>query len=139
MTVVAAGASIHHSKEPALSSKINLVAIEKDGCVRLATAGDITVVDIHPLGRNPFEIAIGPEWAASRVLLDMKLTKFIDSATVGWLLSSQREFRNGGGKLVLHSVEPRVRRLFEILRVEQVVTVATDETGARDAVLKTAA
>ena len=122
-----------------MSTKLNLIAIEKEGCVRVAATGDLTAADFHPLGKNPLEAVLGDRWAEGRVLLDLRLTRFIDSAAIGWLISAQRDFRRKGGVLVVHSIEPRVRRMLEMLKVEKVVTLLGDEDAARKYVLKTAA
>ncbi len=122
-----------------MALKLSLIGIDKDGCVRIATNGDITVNDLHPLEKNPLELLLGAQWAQGRVLLDLRQTRFIDSAVIGWLISSQREFRNKDGMLAVHSIDPRVRRMLEILKVGQVVNLLTDEPSARRFVLKAAA
>lgn len=115
-----------------MSPKLSLIAIEKDGSIQVATTGDLTVIDLHPLEKNPLELLLGSKWAEARVMMNFSATHFIDSAAIGWLISSQREFRAKGGVLAIHSVEQRVRRMLEILRVEQVVTLVADEAAARD-------
>ena len=128
------------SKESALSSpKLSLIAIEKDGSVRVCTNGDLTAADFHPLGKNPLEAILGAKWSEARVLLDLSKTHFIDSAAIGWLISSHREFRSKGGMLAIHSIEPRVKRVLQILKVEQIFPLHADETAARSTLLRPAA
>ena len=126
-------------KESELAAKLSLIGIEKDGCVKVGSTGDLTVLDLHPLDKNPLEAVLGAQWAEGRVLLDLHQTKFIDSAVIGWLISSQREFRGKGGVLAVHSIEPRVRRILDLLKVGQMVNLFDNETAARRFALKPAA
>lgn len=121
------------------SPKLSLIAIEKDGCVRVATAGDLTAADFHPHDKNPLEAVLGAEWSQGRVLLDLSQTHFIDSAAIGWLISSHRDFRSKGGAFAVHSIDPRVKRVLQILKVEQIFPLHADEAAARGTLLRAAA
>jgi anti-anti-sigma factor len=115
----------------ALANPLSLASIEKDGSIRVAAGSDITGLNASAGGVNPLERLLGPGWAGYRVLLDFGRTTFIDSAGIGWLLSSQKQFRMKGGSLVVHSVGPRVRQILDLLRVGKAVPLAADETAAR--------
>jgi anti-anti-sigma factor len=115
----------------ATANPLSLASIEKDGSIRLAAGSDITGVNASAGAVNPLERLLGPGWAGYRVLLDLRRTTFIDSAGIGWLLSSQQQFRMKGGSLVVHSVGPRVRQILDLLRVGKAVPLAADETAAR--------
>jgi anti-anti-sigma factor len=113
-----------------IKSKLRLLAIQS-GCACVATTGDITVLDIDPLKKNPLELLLGDGWASGRVLLDLRRTHFIDSAAIGWLITSHREFRSRGGVLAVHSIDPRVLRMLELLKVGQFIKLFSDEPAAR--------
>ena len=115
----------------ATANPLSLASIEKDGSIRVAAGPDITGVNASAGGVNPLERLLGPGWAGYRVLLDFGRTTFIDSAGIGWLLSSQKQFRMKGGSLVVHSVGPRVRQILDLLRVGKAVPLVADETAAR--------
>ena len=115
----------------ATANPLSLASIEKDGSIRVAAGSDITGLNASAGGVNPLERLLGPGWAGYRVLLDLGRTTFIDSAGIGWLLSSQKQFRMKGGSLVVHSVGPRVRQILDLLRVGKAVPLAADETAAR--------
>jgi anti-anti-sigma factor len=110
---------------------LNLVSIEQDGCIRIASAGPITAADAHFLGKNPLETVLGATWANNRVLLDLSRTDFIDSAAIGWLIATAKEFARRGGRLAVHSVTPRVRQMLSLLRIGQLVPLLSDEEAAR--------
>ena len=111
--------------------KLSLVSIEKEGLIRAATDGNITAADFTADGKNPLETLLGQTWSSTRLLLDFSKTAYIDSSAIGWLIASSRRFRDGGGTFVIHSVQPAVRQILEVLRVGQVVPTASDEAAAR--------
>jgi anti-anti-sigma factor len=111
--------------------KLTLVSIEKEGLIRAATDGNITAGDFSPAGKNPLETLLGLTWANTRLLLDLSKTTYIDSSAIGWLISTSRAFRDGGGAFVIHSVQPAVRQIMDVLRIGRVVPIADDEPAAR--------
>lgn len=115
-----------------MATKLNLVSIDPDGAVRVASAGDFAAGDFSPHAMNAFEVILGKTWAKQWVLLDLSRTHFVDSAAIGWLLTSQRRFREGGGGLAIHSAPPRVRQMFELLRLEVMLPLLPDEQAARE-------
>jgi anti-anti-sigma factor len=112
--------------------KLALVSIEKDGTIRLAAEGEITSNDFYDAGgKNPFEAAVGASWASNRVMLNLENVTFLDSSAIGWLIESQRKVKASGGKLILHSAPPRVRDVFDLLKMHDVLNVKKDESAAR--------
>ena len=109
---------------------LNLVAIDKDGCIHVATSGSVTAAEAHFLGKNPLETILGATWPVNRVLVDFSKTDFIDSSAIGWLINSAREFRLRGGRLAVHSVTPRVRQMLNLLKIGQLVPLLADEQGS---------
>jgi anti-anti-sigma regulatory factor len=106
--------------------------MDPDGVVRVASAGDFAAGDFSPHAMNAFEVILGKTWAKQWVLLDMSRTHFVDSAAIGWLLTSQRKFRECGGGLAIHSAPLRVRQMFELLRLEMMLPLLPDEQAARE-------
>ncbi len=121
---------------PAASSEdavnISLVSIEKEGLVRLASAGSITAGNFDPSGKNPLERILGQNWSGFRVLLDMKGTTYIDSSAIGWLISSHKQIKAAGGILVLHDVPPSIRSMLDLLHVGKVVPMTDNVESARN-------
>lgn len=111
--------------------KLTLLSIEKDGTIRVATDGNITTADFDPGAKNPLENVLGENWFSSRVLLNMEKTDYIDSSAIGWLINSHKHFKDGSGALVVHSVQPSVRQILELLKIGRVVPLAKDEAEAR--------
>ncbi len=112
--------------------KLQLVSIERDGLVKIATSGNITAADIDPAGENPLRDVIGENWTNSRLLLDMSDTQYIDSSAIGWLISTSKKVGDGGGSIVVYDVQPAVRQVLDLLKVGRVVPIVEDEAAAKE-------
>ena len=109
--------------------KLNVVSIEQE-LVRIQAEGDISSHDFTAEGKNPFELVLGSRWASHRVLVDMRAVPFLDSSAIGWFMSSRREFERGGGLIVLHTIQQRVRQIFDLLRLGKVLPLVDNEAAA---------
>src|SRR4051812_21238123 len=112
--------------------KLPLVSIEKNGIVRVAAEGNITTQDFQsPDNKNPLEKLLGVTWFTNKVMMNLDRTDYIDSSAIGWLIGSQRAFKEGGGMLVVHSIQPSVRQILDLLKIGKVVPLVPDEAEAR--------
>jgi anti-anti-sigma factor len=110
---------------------INLVSIGNDGLVRVKVRGELTSEHLKAeQGDNPLKEILGQQWATNQVLIDFGEARYLDSAALGWLMSSQKEFQKSGGMMVVHSVPPRVRQMFDLLKLETIVPMAPNEAEA---------
>jgi len=110
---------------------LSLVSLDADGYVRVASRGNLTADDMRPAAKNPLESVLGANWSASRVLLDLSKTEYMDSSAIGWLIASARKFRSGGGALAVHSLRPRTRQMLDLLKIGRIVPTLPDEASAR--------
>lgn len=109
---------------------VRLVSIEQDGVIRIAANGPITVSELTDDDHQPLIDVAGEHWSRNRVLLGMADADYIDSTAIGWLLSCHKQAERDGGRIVLHSVPPRVQEIFDMLRVNRVLPCARDENEA---------
>lgn len=109
--------------------KLNVVSIENE-LVRIQAEGEITSLDFTADGKNPFDVVLGSRWATHRVVVDLRGVPFLDSSAIGWFMNCRREFERGGGLIVLHSVQPRVRQVLDLLRVGKAVPLVDNEAAA---------
>jgi anti-anti-sigma factor len=72
----------------------------------------------------------GPDGYARKVLVNLEQVRFIDSAGIGWLLSSHKRFQKAGGKLVLYNVPESVHLTLKILRLDTILNIADTEADA---------
>ena len=74
----------------------------------------------------------GPDGYARKVLVNLEQVRFIDSAGIGWLLSSHKRFQKAGGKLVLYNVPESVHLTLKILRLDTILNIAETEADAAE-------
>jgi anti-anti-sigma factor len=81
--------------------------------------------------QDPLKALLGPDAFSRRILLDMSRVEFLDSCGIGWLLHCQKQFREAGGKLVMHSVPPVVMQVFRLMRLTTIFNVSSDLHAAQ--------
>jgi anti-anti-sigma factor len=110
---------------------VSLVSVEKDGCIRVASRGNITAAEMTLGPRNPLEALVGENWPCNRIILDLSKTDFIDSTAIAWLISTSKQFRANGGSFAIHSIVPRVRQMLDLLKIGRIIPIVSDENAAR--------
>ena len=66
-----------------------------------------------------------------RVILDLAGVGYMDSSGVGTMVEFKRYLERREGQLVLTGLQPRVRSLLEITRLDQFFTIAANVDEAR--------
>ncbi len=111
--------------------KLTLIPTEPDAPIHVRAEGSITGADLSVEGKDPLELLLGPQWKCRRVMLNLGAVTYIDSSAIGWLIDAQRSVRSGGGSFVVHSAQPNIRQILEVLKVGRVVPLAESESAAR--------
>ena len=65
-----------------------------------------------------------------RLLLDFSGVNYIDSSGLATLIEYFQSVQGFGGKLALASLSPRVKNVFEIVRLEQIFSIHPDIPSA---------
>jgi anti-anti-sigma factor len=102
---------------------------EREGVTCVAIAGRITFGTLEP-GQDPLAPQV-PDIYSRRVMFDLSGTDYIDSTGVSWLLTCHKRCREAGGKLVLHSLNPMVKQVLQVLKLEQVLRLADNADIAK--------
>jgi anti-anti-sigma factor len=109
---------------------MRLSLLSSDGIVcRVVCSGDMTLLDLQD-DADPLRELFGPGYFRNRVLLNLEQVTYMDTGIVGWLMQCHQRFLDSGGRLILHSVPPRVDQLFQLLRLRSVLHVTDDESAA---------
>ncbi len=97
----------------------------------IALEGPVTQTTISPFA-DLFRDHLGADVYAGCVILDMSSVEMLDSSGVGWLLTSLKRFRTSGGRLILHSLTPRVQDVFRVLHLQATIDTAPSFQAARE-------
>lgn len=68
-----------------------------------------------------------------RVVVDLSAVSYVDSSGVGTLVQVKRRIDRKGGRIILSGLQPRVRSVFEITKLDKFFTI-TDSLDAAAAV-----
>jgi anti-sigma B factor antagonist len=97
----------------------NLVAVVK-GDVDLKTSPDLRTA----------LLSLIKDKIPERLILDLSATSYMDSSAIAVLVEMLQKTRKSGGKVCLIRLQPRVRGLLEIARLDTIFTLAETEEEA---------
>ena len=89
-------------------------------------------IDAHTAPRLDDELAAALATGATRVVVDLAGTSFIDSTVVGVLLRADERLNGHEGRLVLVSDDPRILRVFELTGLARRFTIVRGLNEAID-------
>ena len=98
-----------------------------EGVVRLRLGG---VVRESGVADDPFDELDVSHARSSRVLLDLADVKMLNSNGLGWLLTCNKQCREAGGRLVIHSVPAMAMNVVKMMRLDNVLTIVANEQKA---------
>ena len=106
-----------------------------DGVLEFAIAGDIIQAYVNPSVTSQFDEISGEPVFDRQVVLDVSDVTFLDSNGIGWFVALDNQFRKAGGKLMLHSPSPVLQRIFAMMKMTTVISVAsTRDKAVTDAI-----
>ena len=89
-------------------------------------------IDAHTAPRLDDELGAALATGATRVVVDLAGTSFIDSTVVGVLLRADERLNGHEGRLVLVSDDPRILRVFELTGLARRFTIVRGLNEAID-------
>ena len=114
---------------------MKLVKESRDGVTVLTLRGEF---DSFVTGSFSGEIAKLQEEGASRIVLNQRLVKFINSTALGSIIKARKACREAGGDLVISSPSPVVREAMESLGLDRVFRIFDDDDTAVSALASAA-
>lgn len=70
------------------------------------------------------------EHKPKKIILNLSQVSYMDSSAVAVLVEALQKLRKAGGKLCLTNLQPRVKGLLEIARLDSIFVIAADEAEA---------
>ena len=109
--------------------KLSVVS-QDERSIHLAGEGDL-VLPMTASRADPLAGVLPPGRCPATVLLDLSKVGYINSTGISWLVLAHQRVQQGGGRLVLHSVQPFVRGVLDLMGLATVLNVVADEPAAR--------
>ncbi len=98
-----------------------------DGVGVVELIGEVDVYSAPQARQAMHELVEG---GANHLLVDLRATDYLDSTAMGVLIGVLRRVKESGGWVKLVGPLPRVRRLFEITRLDQIIPIFNSEEEA---------
>jgi len=115
---------------------MSLSSYTKDGILTIVF-DDARILDetrLEQVGHELLELL--NKTSEDRVILDFRNVKFMSSSMLGKLVQVHRKATEFKVKLKLCSIEPEIRQVFKITKLDKVFDIEPDETAARAAFMK---
>lgn len=111
------------------SSSFEVRITDESGATIVRPAGEIDLQNSPALRTALLALA---EKKPQRVLVDLAGVSYVDSSGVGTLVEFKRRLERGGGKVILAGLQPRVRSVFEITKLDQFFVIVATLDEARN-------
>jgi anti-sigma B factor antagonist len=110
------------------SDEIVTSKLLQDGIVLGCVSGEIDLNNSSSL-RSQLQIALR-QWKPTKLILNMAKVPYVDSSAIAVLVEVLREIRGFGGRVLLVELQPRVKGLLEIARLDSIFVIAKDQAEA---------
>lgn len=107
---------------------IHIKRLQEDGADIIALIGEIDASSSIELD---LAIAKSVEEGFSKIFVDCNSLEYISSAGLGVFMSYIEEFKDQNIKMVLYGMNDRVSNTFEILGLNELLTIAKDKEQAK--------
>ena len=67
------------------------------------------------------------QWQPKKLVLNMSKVPYVDSSAIAVLVEVLKEIRRSGGRVFLFELQPRVKGLLEIARLDSIFVIAKDQ------------
>src|SRR3954470_18440821 len=106
-----------------------LPAARKEGdAVVVAVRGEIALHNSPELRTELLDLLARHE--PKRLVLNLGGVAYMDSSAIAVLVEALQKIRKSGGRIFLTDLQPRVKGLLEIARLDSIFVVAKDEADA---------
>jgi anti-sigma B factor antagonist len=121
---------------PAWAGHMSLSSYTKDGILTIVfdDARILDEVKLEELGRELLEML--NKTTEERVILDFRNVKFMSSSMLGKLVQVHKKAGEFKVKLKLCSIDPEIRQVFKITKLDKLFDIEADEASARAAFMK---
>jgi anti-sigma B factor antagonist len=119
--------SEHRSSQP----RRRRLEVEDLGDVTVVSFTDRKILDeqnIQIIGEQLFGLV--DESGRKKLLLNFGNVEYMSSAALGKLITLNKKVQSAGGRLVLCNIDPQIREVFEITKLDRLFVIKSDEQEA---------
>ncbi len=127
MIDVSSGRILNHSIMRELNAATPLIpkACQDGEVVRAAVDGEIDLHNSPELRQALLDVLLSGQ--PKKLILDLEQVPFMDSSAIAVLIEALQRMRKYDGKIYLTHLQPRVKGLLEIARLDSIFVVVEDE------------
>ena len=121
-----------------IAGGLALVSDTRHRRLEVEDIGDVTVVNfidekieeqnIQAIGEELFHLV--DELGRRNILLNLDNVEYLSSAALGKFITLNKKVQAAGGKLVLCNIDPQIREVFEITKLDKLFLICGDEQEA---------
>ena len=118
------------------ASRMSLSSYAKDGILTVVF-DDARILDetkLEELGTELLEML--NKTTEERVILDFRNVKFMSSSMLGKLVQTHKKCGEFKVKMKLCSIDPEIRQVFKITKLDKLFDIEADEAAARKAFMR---
>jgi anti-sigma B factor antagonist len=104
------------------------MAVVKNDVVVAEVRGEIDLHNSPELRSAILDVMLKSQ--PKRLILNLAQVPYMDSSAIAVMVESLQKLRKFGGKLYLTNLQPRVKGLLEIARLDSIFIIAKDEQEA---------
>jgi len=108
--------------------------VEKIGDITVASLKERKILaeeQIQVIGEQLLSLA--NESGRMQLLLNFHNVEYMSSAVLGMLVTLNKKIKAAGGKLVLCNIDPQIREVFEITKLDKLFVIRSEEQEALQA------
>ncbi len=99
-----------------LSESKNIIIVAVEGQVRISTQNEF----------KDYLDMLYHKYGSGVVLLDMQRVTYMNSAAIGIIVDTFKNFRDNDGRLVLSGLTPDIAKLFEVTKLNRFIEIYAD-------------
>ena len=104
------------------------MAVQKNDAVVAEVRGEIDLHNSPELRSAILDVMLKSQ--PKRLILNLAQVPYMDSSAIAVMVESLQKLRKFGGRLFLTNLQPRVKGLLEIARLDSIFVIAKDEQEA---------
>lgn len=100
-----------------------------EGAVTILSLGEKRLIyeSLDPIQQTFIQLV---DEGKTRIVLDMEQVEYLDSFAVGFIMDMYRRVTNVGGKMKISGLQPRVKKVLAITRVDSVIDIYPEKGEA---------